>query len=405
MAGLLIEKTLTYTFSMEISAARRRYDGNLFRTTGEPSRETGKIFLDRDALVFSNLGGEIRLPLADLAMTAGGANNRLIYFSHQSVPGISFVTSERAILEDLRSTTGPELAPQVLTVKRLRRRMLQGTAIAVAVVVAFLWGVWALRDPVAGVIARGVPVSWEEQAGEVLARAFTTEAYDNPALTQALEEFVAPLSAVVAESGFTPRFFIVPEKTVNAFALPGGTIVIFSEVIEKATSGNEVLGVLAHELGHVTERHVLRNIISSVGLYAVFSLLIGDAVGGIAALANAAPLLLSKSYSRDLERDADAIGFEYLISANIDPRGMVAFFKRILAIENKANEVFPDASGLIDGLRFLSTHPNTEERIVALEERIAGLPRTTFRNVERSFEKLQIALKAADKIAPPPPGS
>ena len=389
---------------MDITAARRQFEGNLFRTSGEPNRETGMIFLDRDSLVFSNARGEVRLPFVDLMVTAGGANNRLLYFSHPSFSGLSFVTAERAILDDLGSVMGPAYAPQVRTIDRLRRRMIQGIAVGVAVVVAFVWAVWALRDPVAGFIARGVPVSWEEQAGEVIARTFTTQAYDTPAVTQALNEFVAPLSAVVADTGFTPRFFIVPEKNVNAFALPGGTIVIFSEAIEKAESGNEVLGVLAHELGHVTERHVLRNIISSVGLYAIFSFLVGDAVGGIAALTNAAPLLISKSYSRDLERDADAIGFQYLISANIDPRGMVAFFNRIVAIEKKTNAVFPDASRLLDGLSFLSTHPNTEERIAALQERIAALPQATFRNVDKSFEKLKRALKAADNVTPPGTG-
>lgn len=389
---------------MKPTAPHHRFEGTLLRAQGEPLREPGELGIDDDVLVLKTASGEYRMALSGIRVSTGGANDRLIYFHHPESPELSFITTDHRILGDIARVLGPSFAPQVRSIDRLRRRLAYGTAITLGVVAACLWAIWALRDPIAGVVAQGVPIAWEERAGDLLAQGFTANAYDSPTLTSAFDDFVAPLRAVVAESGFNPRFFIVPEKTINAFALPGGVVVVFSEVIEKAASGEEVLGVIAHELGHVTERHVLRNVISSVGLYAVFSLLIGDAVGGIAALANAAPVLLSKSYSRDLERDADEIGFQYLLAANINPQGMVAFFERIVAEEKKTNEVFPDAATVISGLSFLSTHPNTDERIASLKSRIEALPSTRYRNVERSFETVRRALADVDRPTPPPSG-
>lgn len=385
---------------MSVSSSTKEFIGTRLRASGEPTREMGSITVDTGAIQFSSPNSSIRLPLEGLSLSRGGANDRLIYLKHPAYPNETLFTAERGLLSALRSLDHPNLMPQIRAAERAGHRILFGLLGGCGALLLILAGLLWAKDPLAGFVAHRIPIEWESKAGDLIAPTMTTGAVTSPEVTTALKRFAAPLVAAVEKSGFSPRFFIVPNKALNAFALPGGTVVIFTAVIERAGSGEEVLGVLAHELAHVTERHTMKNIVTSVGLYAVFSFLIGDAVGGIAAIANAAPLLLSKSYSRDLERQADEVGLSYLLDAGIDPGGMARFFERVLEEENKMSETVSQIPGALEGLRFLSTHPETQERIAALRSRIAVLPERTYRNVEGDFSALRSALSASQRGAP-----
>jgi len=386
---------------MNAPTTKHQFEGTRLRATGEVPREGGTLTVRENQVEFSAPTSSLRLPVAGLLVARGGANNRLIYLKHPSYPNDTLFTLDAGILSVLRGFKDPLLTSQIRTAERQGRRVVFGIiggCGALALLIAAL--LWA-KDPIAGFIAHRIPIEWESKAGELIAPAMTTGAVTSPEVHAALDRFAAPLVETVKKSGFSPRFFIVPNVDLNAFALPGGTVVIFSAVIERAESGEEVLGVLAHELAHVTERHVMKNIVTSVGLYALFSFFVGDAVGGIAAIANTAPLLLSKSYSRDLERHADEVGLSYLLTAGINPRGMARFFERVLAEEERTTEAVGTIPGAPEGLRFLSTHPETTERIAALRARIEVLPPQSYRNVEIDFAALRGALKAS----PPAPAS
>ncbi|MFM1847960.1 MAG: hypothetical protein RL417_1434 [Pseudomonadota bacterium] len=362
------------------------------RLTTDGARESGSLTISAGTVDFSGMHSSVCIPIQGLAISRGGSNDRILYLKHPALHGDTLITYDRGLVAALKDLNDPGLLPQLRATERSRHRALWGIAAVVVVVIGTAIGlIWA-HDPLAGYIARRIPVEWEMRAGDAIAPTMTAVSIESPDVGSALTEFVAPLVDTVRSSGFTPRFFIMPDSAFNAFALPGGIVVILTPVIERAESGTEVLGVLAHELAHVTERHVVKNIVSSVGLYAIFSFLIGDAVGAIAAIANTAPVLLSKSYSRDLERDADSVGFQYLLDAGIDPRGMVRFFERVLDEETRAAEALP-IPGSLPGLQFLSTHPATHERIEELKARIAELPPRTYRDIEPAFQRLKRALR------------
>jgi len=139
-------------------------------------------------------------------------------------------------------------------------------------------------------------------------------------------------------------------KQVNAFALPGNHIFVFSGLIDRAHNPDELAGVLAHEMGHLELRHPTRGMIQQLGLSAVISLMFGgNAAGDVAYLATAL------SYTREMEREADARALVLLQHAKIHTAGLASFF-RTLKDDKDSDSPLPD---------WLSTHPGLEERAEA----------------------------------------
>lgn len=163
--------------------------------------------------------------------------------------------------------------------------------------------------------------------------------------------------------GYTLNFrsggFIGP----NAFALPDGTLVITDELIELADGDTEmVLGVLAHEIGHVERNHSLRQIYRAAGTAALIMLIAGDiGTAGEDILTNGAALL-SLSYSRSAESEADRISVELMNKAGLDPAAIGRFFA---VLEKKL--------GSSGDTSMLSTHPGTPERRKAIDDYAAEI--------------------------------
>jgi predicted Zn-dependent protease len=138
----------------------------------------------------------------------------------------------------------------------------------------------------------------------------------------------------------------------NAMALPGGTIVVTDGLVALARDDREILGVLAHEAGHVAGRHGLRGIVQDSLISMLLALVIGD-VSALAAAASSS--VLEASYSRNLEREADAYAIETLASNGIPLMCLSDMLRRL--------DSAAGASGMQSALRYLSTHPATDERI------------------------------------------
>ncbi len=142
----------------------------------------------------------------------------------------------------------------------------------------------------------------------------------------------------------------------NAMALPSGTIVVTDGLVTLARDDREILGVLAHEAGHVDHLHGLRGILQN----SLMGLLVAWVVGDISSIVAAAPtVLLEANYSRDLEREADAFAIAVLTANGIPRRHLADILRRM---ESASGE-----SGMTSALRYLSTHPATSERITQLE--------------------------------------
>ena len=176
---------------------------------------------------------------------------------------------------------------------------------------------------------------------------------DAPEGRAALDALVAKLAAAGGMVATAPvRARVVDDPTVNALAAPGGEILVYRGLLDRAASADELAGVLAHEIGHVEHRHGLRGVARAAGLF----VLTGALSGGSDAVALAA-VLVGLSYSRDFEREADASGARILAAAGIGTKGLEMFFARM---ERERSE----ASGSL--WSYLGTHPGDGDRVAAL---------------------------------------
>jgi predicted Zn-dependent protease len=142
----------------------------------------------------------------------------------------------------------------------------------------------------------------------------------------------------------------------NAFALPGGTIVVTDEMVAAVGSDDELLAVLAHEIGHVRGRHAMRLVLRSSGLAVLLTALAGDAVG-VTFLAVALPtMLLQSGYSRQFEAEADDYAFAHMKRHGVSPQAFADVMRRL---EKETGGTLDDDAMM----RYLGTHPATAERI------------------------------------------
>lgn len=168
-------------------------------------------------------------------------------------------------------------------------------------------------------------------------------------------------------SKYSYEFHLVQDDMLNAFALPGGIIVVHTGLINATKRPEELAGVLAHEVQHVEQRHSLEGMVKNLGLRAVWALVTGDLGGTLAG--QAALQLTTLKFSRDAESEADDKGFDALVKQGIDPSGMPDFFKTM-------SEKAADAPAA-----FLSTHPLSEDRQKELAERVEGLRKKEFKSL------------------------
>jgi Zn-dependent protease with chaperone function len=154
---------------------------------------------------------------------------------------------------------------------------------------------------------------------------------------------------------------VVRQPEANAVTLPGGYIYVFQGLIDKAETPDELAGVIAHEVGHAAHRDGTRTVLQAAGLSLLFGILLGDFVGG-GAVVFAAKTILQTSYSREVETAADAYGVMLMTGISGDARALGRFLLRI------AGTTHPGPKILLD-------HPETRDRVTAIEGMAGSAPR------------------------------
>lgn len=235
------------------------------------------------------------------------------------------------------------------------------------------------KDYVISELVDMVPVETELEIGKLLFDSYqkSLNLDDNTKITEQLEKIVSDLSKPIGSSQYSYKIFLSRSKDVNAFALPGGYIVVNAGLIEELSTADELYGVIAHEIAHVNERHILKNIIHSVGTYALFSIILGNIDGALAVIVGKGEFLLDMEYSRQHEIDADHKAIQYLMNANISPDGLRSFFSKL-----QKHDVF-------EGFAIFNTHPTSKERSQKIEVLINKIDKKTDYNTDFDLENLK----------------
>ena len=374
------------------------YSAHAFHDSLKNGRSSGTLRVSASGFRFV-VDGEVKvhLPLRRTRLTLGGASDRMIFFSHPDVPEWSIYTSDRSLLKHAGLNSIPELAGQIRQMKSKRLR--NWSIFAAVVVLVCLLPLYVIfnMDGVARVLANQVPKEWETQLGQSAYAQFQVQhqMLDDKQADKLLAKLTDVLTDQLPDHSYDFHFHIVNDPTLNAFALPGGYIVINSGLIMRADNANELLGVLAHEMTHVTRQHGLRSIITSAGIIVVVQALFGDASGLLATVASATPVLLNLQYSRAFESEADAGAVVLLGKADINPNGLVTFFDKLVAEQEamKAKIKDKDTAEVLDTVSgFLSTHPATQDRIADIKK-LATFDKPPYRNMEAPFTQLQDIVK------------
>lgn len=363
------------------------FEAILMTSGTDGGRRSGQIHVLDTGVQF--IGGEERLliPFSNLAITAGGAANRLIFFNNTQKEVPTFYTTDKTILKHETLLRHPALLPQVKYSKRTLRKVRNSVLVFFAFCLISIGGLYLAKDYFVRKVAEQIPVSWEREAGDQLFKTLSLQYtfIKNDSLEQVFRKVAHPLLQQVAKKGVHVDIYFVNDPSINAFALPGGKVVIQSGLIQHAESWEEVLGVMGHELAHVTERHHARGIISNLGLYAILSAFFGDFSAIAGTMVSLGGDLASLANSRGYETEADNAGWDYLIKGKIHPRGMIAFFE---TLEKQHKGV-----AMSGYLSFLSTHPDTKERIANLRQRLKDHPisfpliKNDFQAFKRSFNQ------------------
>lgn len=208
-----------------------------------------------------------------------------------------------------------------------------------------------------------LPLEFESRVGlTVMDSSMLRNALDEPD-RQAVLDRIAKLLPDAGDAR-TYRIAILRDTVLNAFAAPGGQLVIHSGLLARLRDESELFAVLGHEAGHVRRRHVLKQIARQLGLYAGVALVLGDAGGVSGMLAGAGRDLVNLGHGRRAEEEADDEGLATLQRLHLDPSGMVRLLEHL-----------QDGTGARGRVpEFISTHPAPERRIARIREELTSLP-------------------------------
>jgi len=365
------------------------YSGGVFSDTIDGGRSGAEIELSAGAVSARTPDGDrFDIPFHQCQVEIGGFSGRMVFCRNQD-RSLTIFCEDRKFRAALSQASAGLLDEQLgENLKRRRRESRRGRWIVVAVLLGIallLIGAYYGIRAGARAAVHALPVSVDRQIGSMVFESMDLGGpeVDDPVVVGAMQSIVDRLAPHAAIEDMQFEVHVIDSPMVNAFALPGGTIVVFTGLIERAADADQIAGVLGHEMAHATLRHGLERISQSLGVAAAVQLLLGDTGGLVAAGAELFQLATVNSYSREQENAADEEGVHVLHAADIDPLAIARFFETL-------REEHGDMPGLVS---WMSTHPQHEERIAAVRDQVASLPAREYRPVEVDWAEVQRRVK------------
>jgi len=334
--------------------------------------------------------GDASVDLGDIVVSVGGMEQPELFLNWLDAQGRQASLKPlgpgdiATVLQDAPTSLQPSLQKLWRERKHNRRQVsgwLAGLSGAALLAGGLFW--WQGSNAI-GALAGLIPLSTEKQLGELaLAQ---VRAQGSLAGSGAAQQTVQEIGQrLTAGSRYQYRWFVRQDDSVNAFAMPGGIIVVHTGLLRQAGSPGELAGVLAHEVQHVEQRHSLRQMITSLGWGALVAVTIGDISAVAAMLAHQAGTMY---FSRDMEEEADRLGVQALQRARIRPDGMLTFFQK-MRDEDGDKTAAPG---------WISSHPQTVARVRRVTALIEASPCPACQPLDsRHWQAMKAALPPADK--------
>ena len=201
-------------------------------------------------------------------------------------------------------------------------------------------------------------MSFEQEIalGELVAAHIISAQYKEPLTSKTIDSMMWAVSKRLQQqipaTAYDYTIVVLDDPQVNAFTIPGGNIYVFKGLISFCDSPEQLAAVLAHEMGHVEKRHTVDRLVREFGLSLLFSIMTG---GDSVLLSDVYQTLISTGFSRSQEKEADQFALELLEDANISPKSIASFFRKL----NRENLAYNEKIELI------MTHPHNNARIKA----------------------------------------
>jgi predicted Zn-dependent protease len=348
-----------------LNAFGQSYKASLFHPNLGNEAVEGTIQLDRWMLRFQSPGLAEEIPV-DRVIVELEEDSERVCLKDPDRPELRIFTDDLSILEN-RSFHAANAVRERMSVVATRREISRRLRLILYVFIgcAFvtMLGSWATGAMVRSLVAH-VPPEWEEKFGEAEIEELRSAGafVDDTNQVARLAALAAPLMQVVPAAKTGIKFHIQHDDDPNAFALPGGHVVVNTGLLRMVDTPEELLAVLAHELAHVSEKHIARHVISAAGPLVIFGVFFHSQNGLVNLLSAGSGIMVVQGFSQEYETEADDVGWKYLVAANIDPRGMAGTFRKFKALEGKqmAGLNLPQA---------FSSHPALDKRIARLDAR------------------------------------
>lgn len=321
--------------------------------------EVGDRLIVRDETGADLAGG--RLSLVEISARVGRIPRRISF-----PDGSLFETNDNEAMDRFLAEKGRAGAGIVHRLERFHPRLIAFVAATILLgVLIYRYALPALVEVAIAVTPPIVPRMMSASTLETMDRTLLGESKLDEARRGKIVDGFRRIAAVSAagEAAYTLNFREGGPMGPNAFALPDGTLILTDELVELAGDDSEmIVGVLAHEIGHVQHKHSLRQIYRAAGVAALIMLIAGDIGSGAEDVLVEGGGLLALSYSRSAEAEADRHSVELMMKAGLDPAAIARFFE---LLETKLDD-HSDTS-------IFSTHPGTPERRKAITDLIAEL--------------------------------
>ena len=376
------------------------FQGGVFSDATALGRVGVDIYLTPDGLEARTREGDVFTLLAnETGLEIGGASGKMV-FCRNADKSITIFSEAPGFLNALCQHGSSHLHNQASalaqSLKTSRLKTAAGwSASLLAIVLIAVFGLSSLRSMAQGAVQH-IPWEVDESIGQTMIKQMDLggPVLDNLVVQDAVNRVLQKLIPHSSRPDAQFEIHVVESEQVNAFALPGGQMVIFTGLIKRAEKAEEVAGVLAHEIAHVTQRHGIDRLVQSVGLMAMVQLAVGDASGLLALGSQLMTIAAINSYSRDQEREADAIGVQILHDAGISHIHLSNFFRGLEENNEKDSEETNELTEQVEEvLSWASTHPAVDERIEAIDEIQKTLPPILAKPLDIDWAAVHQALK------------